>query len=92
MIFSSDADGVKRDISTAVNDIFDSYERAHNCLPTMEEFRTLFDSYADQYIGPDNRQNVVNKKHEQSIRDKREMVIWQVASELEAEQRYLRAD
>ncbi|ELR65663.1 hypothetical protein C942_00746 [Photobacterium marinum] len=91
-MLSSDVDGVKRDISTKVNDIFDSYERDHNCLPTMEEFRTLFDNYAEQYIGSDNRRNAANKKHEQSIRDKREMVIWQVASELEAEQRYLRAD
>lgn len=48
---SSDHDGIKRDISVKVTDIFDNFEEENNRLPTMEEFRTIFTNHAEQYIG-----------------------------------------
>ncbi|WP_299013102.1 hypothetical protein [uncultured Photobacterium sp.] len=87
----SDVDGIKRDISLTVNNIFDSYEKVNYCLPTMEELRALFSDHAESYIGPMNKLSVEGITNLFDKQQSREQKIWQVANELEAEQRGLRS-
>jgi len=89
---STDFDGVKRDISLTVNDIFVSFEEDNHRLPTMEEFRTIFSSHADQYIGPANELKVEGLGCHLDRHRRREQTLWTAVNELEAEQRYLRSD
>ncbi|UXI04013.1 hypothetical protein [Photobacterium sp. TY1-4] len=91
MMESSDFDGIKRDISLTVTGIFEDFEQEHNCLPTLEEFRKLFDGYAEQYIGPLDKLRVEGISSQLEKRQAREQKIWRAASELEAEQRALRS-
>lgn len=89
---SSDFDGIKRDISLTINGIFEDFEEDHNCLPTIEEFRSLFAGYAEQYIGPMDELNVEGITNNFEKLQAREQKIWRAASELEAEQRFLRSE
>ena len=89
---SVDFEGIKRDVSHKVVDIFESFEEDNNRLPTMEEFRLLFNNEADQYIGPAEH---VEAKPGSVMHDRlqeREQKLWRVVNELEAEQRFLRSE
>ncbi|KLV07906.1 MULTISPECIES: hypothetical protein [Photobacterium] len=87
-----DFDGIKRDISDKVSSIFENFEESNSRLPTMEEFRALFDSQAEQYIGPLDKLTVEQggAKYERFL--EREQKLWRAVNELEAEQRCLRSD
>ncbi|CAG22992.1 MULTISPECIES: hypothetical protein [Photobacterium] len=89
---STDFDGVKRDISLTVNDIFVNFEEDNYRLPTMEEFRTIFSSHAEQYIGPVSELKVEGIGCHLDRHRRREQMLWTAANELEAEQRFLRSD
>jgi len=89
---SSDFDGIKRDISLTVNDIFEDFEEDNNCLPTVEEFRKLFSGYAEQYIGPMDELSVEGITNNFEKHQSREQKIWRAVNELEAEQRFLRSE
>ncbi len=89
---SSDHDGIKRDISVKVTDIFDNFEEENNRLPTMEEFRTIFSSHAEQYIGPMDELAVEGIHQTLDKHQHREQKLWRAATELESEQRCLRSD
>ena len=89
---SVDVEGIKRDVSHKVVDILESFEEDNNRLPTMEEFRQLFNNEADQYIGPSETLKV---KPGSVLHDKlqeREQKLWRAVNELEAEQRFLRSE
>ncbi|MGF1875601.1 hypothetical protein L4D77_09770 [Photobacterium frigidiphilum] len=89
---NTDFDGVKRDISLTVNDIFVNFEEDNHCLPTMEEFRTIFSSHAEQYIGPESELKAEGIGCHLDRYRRREQTLWTAANELEAEQRFLRSD
>lgn len=89
---SSDFDGIKRDISLTVNNIFENFEEDNNRLPTLEEFRTLFSGHAEQYIGPMDRLGVEGITSNIAKYQSRELKLWQAVIELEAEQRFLRSE
>ncbi|OAN13156.1 hypothetical protein A3K86_15970 [Photobacterium jeanii] len=89
---SSDHDGIKRDISVTVTDIFDSFEEENNRLPTMEEFRTIFSHKAEQYIGPMDELSVEGIHHTTDKHQLREQKLWRAVNELESEQRCLRSE
>ncbi|MCW8329297.1 hypothetical protein MD588_10815 [Photobacterium sp. SDRW27] len=89
---SSDFDGIKRDISLTINNIFEDFEEDNNRLPTIEEFRTLFAGHAEQYIGPMDRLSVEGISNNFDRHQSRELKIWRAANELEAEQRFLRSE
>ncbi|KHT64292.1 hypothetical protein RJ45_07085 [Photobacterium gaetbulicola] len=87
-----DFEGIKRDVSHKVVDIFESFEEHNNRLPTMEEFRLLFNNEAEQYIGPNE---MLKMKPGSVLHDKlqeREQKLWRAVNELEAEQRFLRSE
>ncbi|MDX1302891.1 hypothetical protein [Photobacterium sp.] len=88
---SSDLDGIKRDISLTVNDIFEDFEEDNNRLPTIEEFRTIFSTHAEQYIGPLDELTVEGIRHGLDKQRVREQDLWRSVIELEAEQRFLRS-
>ncbi|MGF1727158.1 hypothetical protein [Photobacterium nomapromontoriensis] len=89
---SVDLDGIKRDISCKVTDIFESFEDDNNRMPTLEEFRTIFNSHIDHYIGPMDLLKVEGSiQHTDKFRD-RELKLWRAVNELEAEQRFLRSE
>ncbi|MGF1703364.1 hypothetical protein L4D09_24030 [Photobacterium makurazakiensis] len=89
---NSDFDGIKRDISLTVHDIFENFEEDNNCLPTIEEFRVLFNGHAEQYIGPMDQLKIEGTNHHHEKRIEREQKLWRAVNELEAEQRFLRND
>lgn len=89
---SADFDGIKRDISHKVTDIFECFEDDNNRLPTMEEFRTLFNHHVEHYIGPMDLLRVEGSTQSADIFQDRELKLWRAVNELEAEQRYLRSD
>ncbi|PSW20304.1 hypothetical protein C9I98_09650 [Photobacterium sanctipauli] len=89
---NSDYDGIKRDISLTVHDIFENFEESNNRLPTLEEFRTLFDGHAEQYIGPNDQLKVESISPHQDKHHEREQKLWRAVNELEAEQRFLRSE
>ncbi|MDO6706008.1 hypothetical protein [Photobacterium sp. 1_MG-2023] len=88
----SDFDGIKRDISLKVEHIFEVYENEHYCMPTMEEFRALFNEHIDEYVGPDDSLRGSGLGMPSDLKQRREQKVWRVVSELEAEQRTLRSD
>ncbi|WP_120513049.1 hypothetical protein [Photobacterium salinisoli] len=88
----SDFDGIKRDISLKVEHIFEVYEKEHYCMPTMEEFRTMFNEHIDQYVGPEDSLKGAGLNMSSDTKQRREQKVWRVVNELEAEQRYLRSD
>ena len=89
---SSDYDGIKRDITLTVKTIFETFEENNNCLPTMEEFRTLFHGHAEQYIGPMDELSVEGIRNNFEKYQARELKLWRAVNELEAEQRFLRSE
>ena len=89
---NSDCDGIKRDISLTVNNIFESFEEDNNRLPTMEEFRTLFYGHAEHYIGPMDELSVEGITNNFEKHQARELKFWRAVNELEAEQRFLRSE
>ncbi|MDV5167597.1 hypothetical protein [Photobacterium rosenbergii] len=89
---SVDVEGIKRDVSHKVVDIFESFEEDNNRLPTMEEFRQLFNNEADQYIGPSETLKVKPGSVLYDKLQEREQKLWRAVNELEAEQRFLRSE
>ncbi|MGF1760807.1 hypothetical protein L4D76_23360 [Photobacterium sagamiensis] len=88
---SSDLDGIKREISLTVNDIFENFEENNNRLPTVEEFSTIFSNHAEQYLGPLDDLTVEGIKKSFDKQELREQDLWRAVNELEAEQRFLRS-
>ncbi|KLV05427.1 hypothetical protein ABT56_11985 [Photobacterium aquae] len=88
---NGDIDGIKRDLSGKVSDIFDAFEDDNSCLPTIEEFRTLFNCHAESYIGPMDQLSVEGGKSNLDRALEREQKMWLAVSELEAEQRESRS-
>ena len=89
---SVDLEGIKRDVSHKVVDIFESFEQDNNRLPTLEEFRSLFNNEAEHYIGPAEH---LKAKPGSVLHDRlqeREHKLWRAVNELEAEQRFLRSE
>lgn len=89
---SVDLEGIKRDVSHKVVDIFESFEEDNNRLPTLEEFRLLFNNEADQFIGPTDTLNAKPGSVMHSRLQEREQKMWRAVNELEAEQRFLRSE
>ncbi|MGF1734446.1 hypothetical protein [Photobacterium satsumensis] len=89
---SVDLEGIKRDVSHKVIDIFESFEEDNNCLPTLEEFRLLFNNEAEQFIGPAETLNVKPGSVMHTKLQEREQKLWRAVNELEAEQRFLRSE
>ena len=80
-------EGMKRDIAKEITLTFDTFEQDNYCLPTVEEFRKLFENYAEQYIGEEQ----VQPEYLSHQQHQRESIFWQAVMESEAEQRYLRS-
>ncbi len=91
MIATDDFSGIKRDISFAVDAIFQQFEQEHQRMPTTEEFRCLFSDKVDEFVGSEDKWQQIAQDAMNVLSDK-EQLVWAAACELEAELRFKRSE
>ncbi|KJG39721.1 hypothetical protein UA32_05235 [Photobacterium angustum] len=82
-----DLEFIRRDMSTTIYQIFEEFEDMNNCLPTMEEFRILFDIYSANFIPQIDETLDVQVKELLAKYEMMEQQVWKVFYELESEER-----
>lgn len=88
---SSDFDSVNHGLPMTVNNIVESLDDQHLSLPTMEEFRSIFDENTKSYIGPMDQlsvEGITNNFEKQFARVKR---AGRVLYQIESQQRFLKS-
>nr|WP_086937866.1 hypothetical protein [Thaumasiovibrio occultus] len=90
-MISTDDLGIKRDIDFAVSEVFQTFEKEHQRLPTTEEFRQLFEERVDELVGTKEQWEQVGQDALEVL-SQREQAIWATVCESEAQYRQRRSE